>query len=61
MGKIFTYKLRQNSVCEISQHLLAKFSNIIVRKFREINFNFVLLSYFAKYKNRLSYTPYWYF
>jgi hypothetical protein len=47
---IFTYKLRQKSVSEISQHLFAQFSKIIVTKFCEINFYFVLISYLAKFK-----------
>jgi hypothetical protein len=46
--KFYTYKFRQNSVCENSQLLLGKFREIIVKKFRGINFNFVLISYLWK-------------
>jgi hypothetical protein len=41
-------KITMKIVSEISQHLFAKFREIIVKKFREINCNFVLMSYFAK-------------
>jgi hypothetical protein len=55
-AKILSAKFRYNFVRDS-----AKFHEIIVTKFhkyREINFNFVLVSYFAKWKKRLAYPPY---
>jgi hypothetical protein len=57
-SKYFTCKLPQKFVSKILQHLIAECREIIVTKFREMNVNFVVISYFAKKKYRLSYPPY---
>jgi hypothetical protein len=54
LRKNITYTFRQKGVDKISQHFLeqysAKFRDVVVTKFRELNFDFIIISYFGKVK-----------